>query len=143
MQALTNVRGRLYPRVALLLLAGLMGLAALSTMSLAKPAQAAHLPVRIIRYQNIGNDATLNTGIPSSTYHCVATGWAAHWDIQEHDAGNSYLWTQVQPTLQGNRWFLRASFRSHNNHESPDVDIVCFPTDAATFTGPTTLFDPD
>ncbi len=112
-------------------------------MSLARKGQAAHLPIRIIRFQNIGNDANVNTGIPSSNHHCVATGWAAQWDIQEDDAGNSYVWTQVQPTIQGNRWFVRASFRSHNNHESPDVDVVCFPTDLATFQGSTTLFDPD
>jgi len=143
MRVLMDGRVRLYARVALLLMAFLVVLAALITTPLVKPAQAAHLPIRIIRFQNIGNDANINTGVSSSTHHCVATGWSAHWDIQEHDAGSNYVWTQVQPTLQGNRWFLRVSFRSHNNHESPDVDVLCFPTDVATFTGPTALFDPD
>ena len=112
-------------------------------LSLARNGQASHLPIRIIRFSNIGNDANRDTGVPSNTHHCVATGWSAQWDIQEDGAAANYVWTEVQPTLQGNRWFVRASFRSHNNHESPDVDVVCFPRDLATFQGDTTLFDPN
>jgi hypothetical protein len=101
-----------------------------------------HLPVRIIRFQNIGNDANFNTGVSASTHHCVATGWSGYWDIQENDAGGNYVWTQVNTTL--NTWFIRGSMRSHNNHESLDVDLVCFRTDLASFEGASrSLFDPD
>jgi hypothetical protein len=114
---------------------------AMGTAALATPASAQQ--VRILRLENIGNDAERNTGVPINTHHCVATGWSARWDTQEDDAGNNYVWTYLKPTTQGNFWHVRASFNSHNDHENMDVDVVCFSTSISTFTGNRFLFHPD
>jgi hypothetical protein len=96
-------------------------------------------PVRILRFENVGNDANFNTGIPAVNYHCVAAGWSTRYDIEEDDAGINSVWTYVS----GATWWARVSLRSHNDHENPDVDIVCFRTEFATWEGaPTWLDDP-
>ncbi|RIK34049.1 MAG: hypothetical protein DCC55_33795 [Chloroflexi bacterium] len=95
--------------------------------------------VRIVRFANIGNDANFNTGVSATDYHCVASGWAARYDILENDAQINTLWTYVN----GNTWWLRVNFPSHNTNENPDVDIVCFRSEVSSFTGNRSLNDPN
>jgi hypothetical protein len=99
-----------------------------------------YYPVRIKRMENVGSDANVSTGIPYASYVCVATGWSGYWDIEEDDAGSNYVWTQAQ----NGYWYLRASMRSHNNHETLDVDVLCFRREIAFMEGASpSLFDPD
>ena len=88
-------------------------------------------PIRIIRYQNAGNDARFDTGISANDYYCVATGWSANYDIQEFGAWVNMVWTFV---YEGT-WWARCEFNSHNHHENSDVDIVCFRKEIATWEG--------
>lgn len=135
------------------------------TMSQAPNAQE---PVRIIRFENLRNDANflitengnvidvngnpVSAGAPvlPSTHHCVATGWSAAWDINEDNDARQNVWTQVRDTDPGAltvlRWFVRVSFNNDGDRaERPDVDVVCFPTSIATFSpeGKRFLYDPD
>jgi hypothetical protein len=97
-------------------------------------------PVRILRYENVGNDAFFNMFIPANQYYCVAAGWSAKWDIQEGGSGTNAVWTYES----SGTWWARAIFSSHNDHENPDVDIVCFRREFASWEGaPTWLNSPD
>ncbi|MCL4859314.1 MAG: hypothetical protein KJZ93_07900, partial [Caldilineaceae bacterium] len=96
--------------------------------------------VRIRRFENIGNDANKDTGISATDYHCVITGWAAHYDILENNAQTNMFWTYVNPTT--NTWWYRVVFPSHNTHENPDIDVLCFRTEIASYTGNRNLNNP-
>jgi hypothetical protein len=116
------------------------------TMTMSQVANAQQTPVRIIRFENIGNSANVNIGVSPDTHHCVATGWSAKWDIDEDFDGSNHVWTHVQATTAGNRWFVRVAFNNDGDTdkaENPDVDVVCFPTNVATFEGNKFLYDPD
>lgn len=79
----------------------------------------------VIRYEfkNLGDNINFNTGISTSTYECGVAGLAARdGDIEEHDDGNiiqTYLYAS------GGTWRIRADFRTHNDSESWDVDLLC------------------
>ena len=47
---------------------------------------------------------------------------AYHGDIQEDDAGQILL-AYMEP--KGDKWQIRADFRSHNNHENWTLDVIC------------------
>jgi hypothetical protein len=97
-------------------------------------------PVRILRYQKVGNDALFNTFVPANQYYCVAAGWSAKWDIQEGGSGINAVWTFENNGM----WHARVTFSSHNDHENPDVDIVCFRREFASWEGASTsLNSPD
>jgi hypothetical protein len=80
-------------------------------------------PVSRYEFRNLGNNVSYNTNINASTYECGVAGMAARdGDIEEHDAGTiiqSYLYKS------GGTWWFRGDFRTHNNHESWDVDVLC------------------
>jgi hypothetical protein len=78
--------------------------------------------VLVKRFTSMGNDADIYTGISYLDYNCVAASWTARYDLQENDGGTNAVWTYVS----GLDWFVRAQFNSHNTHENPAVDIVCF-----------------
>lgn len=94
--------------------------------------------VRIERYINKGNDANFPTGISPSDYNCVAASWTARYDIQENNKGLNAVWTYVS----GLDWHVRAQFSSHNTHENPAVDVVCFSTAISTMIGPPDFREP-
>ncbi|MEM7129084.1 MAG: hypothetical protein AAF702_22320 [Chloroflexota bacterium] len=108
-------------------------------------------PILIRRFENIGDEAQISTGISAGVYECVAAGWLADYDVSEGAAGTNGVWTYVRDNV----WWLRATFRSQGNHENPDVDILCFRNEIAKWegdpegsTGPTAnalrdLNDPD
>lgn len=79
-------------------------------------------PVLVKRFVGMGNDADMYTGISAVDYNCVAASWTARYDIQENNVGTNAVWTYVS----GINWFVRAQFHSHNTHENPAVDVVCF-----------------
>jgi streptogrisin C len=74
-------------------------------------------------YRQIGDNVDYYTGINATDYECSVAGIAARdADIQENDAGTiiaSYLYKQ------NNHWRIRGEFRTHNNHESWDFDLLC------------------
>ncbi len=74
-------------------------------------------------YRNLGDNISYNTGISTTTYECGVAGMAAlDGDIQEHDDGDiiqSYMYKS------GGTWWIRADFRTHNNHESWNIDVMC------------------
>ncbi len=74
-------------------------------------------------YKNKGDNVAFNTGLSTSTYECGLGGMAARdGDIQENDTGNilmSYMYRS------GGQWWMRGEFRTHNNHESWDMDALC------------------
>lgn len=97
-------------------------------------------PVLIKRMENIGPDYSVDTGISSDEYECVVTGWSAKYDIDEAGSLINCVWTFVKDS----HWRVKVQLASHNDHENPDVDILCFRKDIAEWQGdPRTLWDPD
>jgi hypothetical protein len=96
-------------------------------------------PVLIKRFANVGNDANFDTTVSASDYECVAAGWSATYDIQESDARINMVWTYTS----GSTWWARVQFASHNDDENPDVDILCFRTEIAEFSGTRSLNSPN
>jgi hypothetical protein len=98
-------------------------------------------PVRILRFENVGNNALFNTFVPANQYYCVAAGWSAKWDIDENGGGTNAVWTFET----ANMWHARVIFSSHSgDDENPDVDILCFRREFASWEGaPTWLNDPN
>lgn len=75
------------------------------------------------RYSSLGNNPTFNTGLSTTTYECGIGGMAAlNGDIEEHDAGDII---QTWMYRSAGQWWLRADFRTHNNHESWNLDALC------------------
>lgn len=74
-------------------------------------------------YRQIGDDVDYYTGINAADYECSIAGMAARdGDIYENNTGTilrSYLYKQ------NNHWRIRGEFRTHNNHESWDFDLLC------------------
>lgn len=74
-------------------------------------------------YRSLGNNVSQYTGINASEYECGIAGMAArNGDINEDDSGNillSYLYKE------NNHWKIRGDFRTHNNMESWDFDLLC------------------
>lgn len=96
--------------------------------------------VRIQRFENIGNDANFNSNISAIDYDCVITGWAAQFDFLENNTQTNMLWTYVNNTT--NTWWIRVVFPSHNTHENPDVDLLCFRREITSFTGNRNINNP-
>jgi hypothetical protein len=102
-------------------------------------------PVLIKRYENTGNDANFDTMISSTDWECVATGWAAVYDIDEADEHINRVWTYVNSSTDS--WWATVRFGSHGSDpqdaENPDVDILCFRQEIAEWQGASrTLNDP-
>jgi hypothetical protein len=96
--------------------------------------------VRIRRFENIGNDANFNSTISAIDYDCVITGWAAQFDYLENNTQTNMLWTYVNNTT--NTWWVRVVFPSHNTHENPDVDVLCFRREITSYTGNRNINNP-
>ncbi|MBU0492106.1 MAG: hypothetical protein KKB13_09690 [Chloroflexi bacterium] len=101
--------------------------------------------VLIKRFENIGNDANLDTGIPIVDWECVAAGWEAQYDVDEGDSYVNRVWTYVNSGTS--TWWLTVQFASEGggstDHESPDVDLLCFRKEIAAWQGaPRTLNTP-
>jgi hypothetical protein len=101
--------------------------------------------VLIKRYENTGNDANFDTMISSTDWECVATGWAAVYDIDEFDEHINRVWTYVNSSTD--TWWATVRFGSHGSDpqdaENPDVDILCFRQEIAEWQGASrTLNDP-
>jgi hypothetical protein len=95
-------------------------------------------PVLIKRFTGLPNDANVYTGVSAAQYNCVAASWTARYDIQENSRGLNAVWTYVD----GTDWYVRAQFHSHNNHESPAVDVVCFHHAISYMDGPRDFREP-
>lgn len=96
-------------------------------------------PVLIKRFTAVGNDANFAAGVSAVDYNCVAAGWTARYDIQENGRGLNAVWTYVS----GIDWFVRVQFSSHNNHENPAVDVVCFSNVISFMSGPKNFSEPN
>lgn len=96
-------------------------------------------PVIIKRFKDVGNGAHFFTGVPADTFHCVAAGWSARFDIRESETGDFMIWTYVRD----GQWVARATFSTQDEHENPDIDILCFRTEIATFEGDRFLNEPN
>jgi hypothetical protein len=98
-------------------------------------------PIRIIRYENKGDDADFSTSISANDYYCVAAGWSTSYDIDEDGGHYNMVWTYVS----GTTWRVHVQFPDHEgNIENPDVDIVCFRKEIASWEGASvTLHNPD
>lgn len=74
-------------------------------------------------FRDMGENVNAYTEINSNDYECGVAGVAARdGDVQESGGGTiiqSYL------TKTNNHFDLRADFRTHNDHESWDVDLLC------------------
>jgi hypothetical protein len=81
-------------------------------------------PVSRFEFRNLGDNVNgFNTFISSSAYECGVAGISARdADIEEHNTGDI-----IQAFLfsSGGTWRIRADFRSHNNHETWDIDVLC------------------
>ena len=92
-------------------------------------------PVRIIRFENVGNDANFDTGLSELEYSCVAAGWSATWRDNEINGvatpGVNMVWSYAKLST----WWLRVSFHSTSDSEDPDVDLLCFRNEIVTWEG--------
>jgi len=80
-------------------------------------------PVVKYEFRNLGNNVTYNTFIDSNTYECGVAGFAARdGDIEEHNSGDII---QAYLTKSGGYWIFRGDFRTHNDQESWDLDVLC------------------
>jgi hypothetical protein len=81
-------------------------------------------PVTRFEFKNLGDNVNgFNTGVSTATHECGVAGYAARdGDIQEHDSGNPI---QTFLFASGGTWRIRADFRTHNNSESWDIDVLC------------------
>ena len=98
----------------------------------ASPTPAPSLPAGSIffrSYAGLGDNVTHNTGILASDYDCGLVGMAAlEGDINENDPG--HILRAYTHTREG-RWWIRADFRSHYDHENWDVNMLCVPRPVA------------
>lgn len=79
-------------------------------------------PFIFLRYSNLGDDVDKDTGYSASTYSAAIIGFRAlDGDILESGTGNII---QVYTYIKNNRWYIRADFRTHNNHENWYVDVM-------------------
>ena len=80
-------------------------------------------PVTRYEFRNLGNNVNYNTFISSDTYECGVAGFAARdGDIEEHNTGDII---QAYLVKSGGTWWFRGDFRTHNDHESWDLDVLC------------------
>lgn len=74
-------------------------------------------------YKSLGNNISYSTQIDANAYECSVGGFAAiDGDINEGGSGDiiqTYLYKV------DNHWYIRGDFRTHNNHESWDFDLLC------------------
>lgn len=80
-------------------------------------------PVQKYRFTNLGDNPTYNTYVSSSTHECGVAGFQAlNGDINENDTGDimrAYVYSS------GGTWWIRSDFRTHNNNETWNVDMLC------------------
>lgn len=75
------------------------------------------------QYTNLGDNFNYNTGLSTSTYECGIGGMAAlDGDVEENSSGD-IIEAYMYPS--GGSWWIRGNFRSHNNHESWNIDALC------------------
>lgn len=75
------------------------------------------------QFNNLGDDVTYNTGLSTTAYECGVGGMAAlDGDILENNSGNPIL---AYLFRSGGQWWIRSEFRTHNNHESWDIQALC------------------
>ena len=79
-------------------------------------------PIIFQRFDNLGDDINHDTGYLASTYSAAIIGFRAlDGDILENEAGDII---QIYMHVVNNRWYIRADFRTHNNHENWYVDVM-------------------
>lgn len=77
-------------------------------------------------FRNLGDDVFRNTGISASAYECGIIGlWTGSGDIQEGGSGNIMM---AFTYISGNIWHIRAEFRTHNDPENWDIQLLCIDT---------------
>lgn len=74
-------------------------------------------------YRDIGNNVNYFTGIRSDVYECSIGGFAAMDGDTNEDGSGDIVQTYVYPV--NNHWMIRGDWRTHNNHESWDFDLLC------------------
>ena len=80
-------------------------------------------PVTRYEFINLGDNVNFNTFISSDAYECGVAGIAARdADINENDTGDPIL---AYLFASGGTWRIRADFRTHNNSETWDIDVLC------------------
>ena len=83
-------------------------------------------PIFFIRYPDLGDNINYNTELSATDWECGIAGFAAlNGDIQEHDAGNIM---QLYTYVSGGTWRIRGDFRTHNNHETWTITLLCIDT---------------
>ena len=90
------------------------------TMCIARSQAAAF---QYYEFSNLGDNVDADTGIPAHDYLCGVIGMAAlGGDINEKHGGDilrAYTYTQ------SGTWWLRGDFRTHNRHESWNLNLLC------------------
>ena len=80
------------------------------------------VPIRIRRYENLGDDIFRDTGVSTSEFNAAIVGFRANsGDIQENGVGDIIDLTMVD---DDGTWHIRADFRSHNTGENWGVDVM-------------------
>ena len=80
-------------------------------------------PVGRWTYRDTGNNINYFTGIRSDVYECSIGGFAAIDGDTNEDGSGDIVQTYLYPV--NNHWMIRGDWRTHNNHESWDFDLLC------------------
>ncbi|MCB0188849.1 MAG: hypothetical protein KDE31_31480, partial [Caldilineaceae bacterium] len=81
-------------------------------------------PVKIVRITHLPeNVGKVYSEVPAADYECTIGSWSTGlYDINENGNGRNKVWTFVE----GGWWWVGVEFSSHNKHDTPSIDVVCF-----------------
>ncbi len=79
--------------------------------------------IKMVKFM-MGNDTSINTGISTANWECTVGGaYFDDGDIQENGDG---VVLRLYTEAIDNEWWIKADFRSHNDHEGHTVGVVCY-----------------
>lgn len=88
------------------------------------PGQQPRKPVKIVRITHLAeNVGPVFPNVPAADYECTVGSWSTGlYDINENGNGTNKVWTYIADGW----WWVGVNFSSHNKHDTPSVDVVCF-----------------
>jgi len=83
-------------------------------------------PFVFISYGSLGDNVDKLTEFRTDEWTCGIVGFAAlHGDIDEKESNNALILAQMNKDNAAIKWRIRADFRTHNDHESWNVNVMC------------------
>ena len=108
-----------------------------SVATMGAPSVSSSKDIFITEYSAIPDNARYDTGISVGSFVCGVVGMEAYdGDIEEHDTGDII---QAYAYRDGGTWRIRADFRTHNNHENWNINLLCMKSGPAKWQAPLLL----